>query len=199
MDWVKSTARRDEKHLSFGIWSLLYKRFDGNFKSIIFKLIILNTVLGTWCKIVLSCVPQNLTNQKLALVQIMAWCHQAASYYLSQCWPRSMWLYGVSRPQFCILCDLNHGDRIPLTCNGSATRTAPWSTGFVAPKTEMKHPLLHWSRDLALRILQHCLAVGDSDGLAMYSVLGPVSNMSQTLWFPTLEDKEDPERHGPNV
>ena len=24
------------------------------------------------------------------LVQVMAWCHQATSHYLSQCWPRSM-------------------------------------------------------------------------------------------------------------
>ena len=25
MDWTKTTARRDEKHLSFGIWCVLYK------------------------------------------------------------------------------------------------------------------------------------------------------------------------------
>ena len=29
MDWTKATARRDKKHLSFRIWSVLYKRFDG--------------------------------------------------------------------------------------------------------------------------------------------------------------------------
>ena len=29
----------------------------------------------------------NLTDDKPALVQVMAWCHQAASHYLSQCWP----------------------------------------------------------------------------------------------------------------
>ena len=30
MDWTKTTARQDEKHLSFGIWCDLYKRFYGN-------------------------------------------------------------------------------------------------------------------------------------------------------------------------
>ena len=29
----------------------------------------------------------------------MAWCHQAASHYLSQCWPRSLSPYGVISPQ----------------------------------------------------------------------------------------------------
>ena len=29
----------------------------------------------------------------------MAWCRQAPSHYLSQCWPRSLSPYGVTRPQ----------------------------------------------------------------------------------------------------
>ena len=29
MDWAKTTARRDEKHLSFGIWCVLYWGVDG--------------------------------------------------------------------------------------------------------------------------------------------------------------------------
>ena len=36
---------------------------------------------------------------KLTLVQVMAWCHQATSHYLSQCWPRSVLPYCVTRPQ----------------------------------------------------------------------------------------------------
>ena len=32
----------------------------------------------------------DLTDDKSALVQVMAWCHQATSHYLSQYWPRSM-------------------------------------------------------------------------------------------------------------
>ena len=40
----------------------------------------------------------------------MAWCHQATSYYLSQCWPRSMLLYGITRPQW-----VWYNERINLT------------------------------------------------------------------------------------
>ena len=32
----------------------------------------------------------------------MAWCRQAASHYLSQCWPRSVSPYDVNRPQWVI-------------------------------------------------------------------------------------------------
>ena len=42
-------------------------------------------------------MPQNLTNEKSILVQVMAWCRQAASHCLSQCWPRSMSLYGNTK------------------------------------------------------------------------------------------------------
>ena len=30
---------------------------------------------------------------------VTAWCRQATSHFMSQCWPRSMSLYGVTRPQ----------------------------------------------------------------------------------------------------
>ena len=33
------------------------------------------------------------------LVRVMVWCHQAPSHYLSQCWPRFMPSYDVTRPQ----------------------------------------------------------------------------------------------------
>ena len=34
----------------------------------------------------------------------MAWCHQATSHYLSQCWPRSISPYGITRPQWVNKC-----------------------------------------------------------------------------------------------
>ena len=37
---------------------------------------------------------------KSTLFQVMAWCRQATSHYLNQCWPRSMSPYGVTRPQW---------------------------------------------------------------------------------------------------
>ena len=45
-------------------------------------------------------MPIDLTDNKSTLVQVMAWCHQATSHYLSQCSPRSLSPYGVTRPQW---------------------------------------------------------------------------------------------------
>ena len=42
----------------------------------------------------------DLTDDKSTLVQVMAWCRQEKSHYLSQCWPRSLSPYGVIRPQW---------------------------------------------------------------------------------------------------
>ena len=40
------------------------------------------------------------TDDKSTLVQVMAWCRQATSHYLSQCWPRYLSSYGMTRPQW---------------------------------------------------------------------------------------------------
>ena len=55
---------------------------------------------GISCKIALRWMPLDLTDDKSTLIQVMAWCHQATSHYLSQCWPRFMSPYGVTRPQW---------------------------------------------------------------------------------------------------
>ena len=45
-------------------------------------------------------MPQNLTDDKSTLVQVMAWCCQATSHYLHQCWSRSPMPYGVTKRQW---------------------------------------------------------------------------------------------------
>ena len=47
MDWGENTGWRDEKHLSFGIWSALYQRFDGSWQQIQ-KHQVLNVIEGTY-------------------------------------------------------------------------------------------------------------------------------------------------------
>ena len=57
---------------------------------VICKLILM---IGGWCvscEIALTRMSFDLTNDKSALVQVMAWCRQATSQYLSRCWARSM-------------------------------------------------------------------------------------------------------------
>ena len=44
--------------------------------------------------------PLDLTDDKPTLVHVMTWCRQAISYYLSQCWHRSMSPNGVTNPQW---------------------------------------------------------------------------------------------------
>ena len=58
-----------------------------------------NYILGTHNEIGFWWIPQNLKNKSSKLVQVMAWCRQAPSHYLSQCWHRSMSAYGFTRPQ----------------------------------------------------------------------------------------------------
>ena len=45
-------------------------------------------------------MPQDLTDDKSTLVHVMAWCRQATSHYLNQCWPRSSTPCCVNRPQW---------------------------------------------------------------------------------------------------
>ena len=54
---------------------------------------------GIFCKIALRWMSMDLTD-KSTLVQVMAWCRQATSHYLIQCWPSSMSSYGITRPQW---------------------------------------------------------------------------------------------------
>ena len=43
---------------------------------------------GISCQIALRWMSQDLTDYKSTLVQVMAWCWEAISHYLSQCWFR---------------------------------------------------------------------------------------------------------------
>ena len=75
--------------------SLSPGRFERNLRRVIFKLILMIGGWGIFCEIALRWM-----SDKSTLVQVMAWCRQATSHYLSQRWPRSMSSYGVTRPQW---------------------------------------------------------------------------------------------------
>ena len=55
-------------------------RYGRDLNSITFKLIIQT----------LRWIPMNHTNKKTTVVQVVAWCLQAPSDYLNQCWSRSL-------------------------------------------------------------------------------------------------------------
>ena len=45
-----------------------------------------------------------LTDGKSTSVQVIDWCHQATSHYLSQFWPKSMSPCGITGPQWVCMC-----------------------------------------------------------------------------------------------
>ena len=99
IDWCCMSIRASQ-NTSILFNSLAPGRFEGNLRRVIFKLILM---IGGWdifCKIVLRSMSMDLTDDKSTLVQVMAWCRQATSHYLYQCWPRSMSPYGITRPQW---------------------------------------------------------------------------------------------------
>ena len=55
---------------------------------------------GISCEIALWWILLYLTNDKSTLVQVMAWCWQATSHYLSQWWLRFKLSYGITGPQW---------------------------------------------------------------------------------------------------
>ena len=81
--------------------SLASGRWGYNLKSIIFKHISRIDVLSISCEIAFRWMPQELTDNMSTLVQVIAWCRQATSLTtnlasISQYWPRSILLYGVT-------------------------------------------------------------------------------------------------------
>ena len=66
----------------------------------VFNLALLIAIFKSSYDNVLRWMPQDLTDYKSTLVQVMAWCRQATNHYLNQCWPRSPTPYGVTRPHW---------------------------------------------------------------------------------------------------
>ena len=67
---------------------------------LIFKQILVIDQWGISYEIALIWMALDFADDQSTLVQVMAWCRQATSHYLNQCWPRSLSPYGVTRPQW---------------------------------------------------------------------------------------------------
>ena len=104
-------------------------RFEQNLRLVIFKLTSVTDGWGISCKIALRWMPPDLTDDKSTLVQVMAWCRQATSHYLSQCWPRSLSPYGINRSQW--VNTLTHWGRDKM----DAILQTTFSSAFPSTKT----------------------------------------------------------------
>ena len=74
--------------------------FSWDFRWVLFKPITMIDGWDTCCEIAIRRMSLDLTDDKSTLVQVMAWCRQATSHYLSQCWPSFLSPYDVTRPQW---------------------------------------------------------------------------------------------------
>ena len=85
-----------------GRWlnSLAPGRSECDSKNVIFNLVLVIGIFRSSHDNALRWMPQDLTDDKSTLVQLMAWCQQATRHYLSQCWLSSFLPYGIARPQW---------------------------------------------------------------------------------------------------
>ena len=84
--------------------SLAPGKFEWNFRHVIFKKILVIYACDISCEIALIWMSLDFTDDQSTLVQVMAWCRQATSHYLSQCWPRSLLPYDITWPQWVKSC-----------------------------------------------------------------------------------------------
>ena len=96
-------------YAAYHLNSLAPGRPGCHFKTAIFNLVLSIGIFTSSKDNILRWMPRDLTDDKSTLVQVMAWCRQATSHYLSQCWPSSMSPYGITRPQWvnCVLFELS--------------------------------------------------------------------------------------------
>ena len=80
--------------------SLAHGKFEWNFVYVIFKWISVIVGWGMSFEIALLWLWLHFMNDQSTLVKLMAWCCQATSLYLNQCWPRSLMPNGFTRPQW---------------------------------------------------------------------------------------------------
>ena len=128
----------------------------------------------------------------VALVPVVAWCHQETSHYQIQCWMRSMSPYGVSRPQrgninFESVCEckniqsrgLNNvpNSQIP-ECTCSISQNAPFRTEMCTFLFWMEHSGI-WNRCILGFVKLVILSHGSM--MSVYRVNIVISHLDNTF------------------
>ena len=80
------------------------------------------------------------SDNKSTMVQVMAWCHQAASDYLSQCWPRFVSPHGITMSQQTNAWN-PHQKFVPLF---QFTESQHWFRWWLGNKQAPGHYQTHW-------------------------------------------------------
>ena len=111
-------------------------------------------------------IPENLFDEKSTLVQVMAWCRQTGSHYLSQCWPGSMPPCDVNRPQWVNPSMITLQRAQWVVASAKTTAVAQWGAALVAAQMAMcKTPTVY----VYVSSIGNCLAgcVQDTDGVCI--------------------------------
>ena len=114
--------------------SLAPGRSECDSKNVIFNLVLLISIFRSCHDNALQWMPKNLTDDKSTLIQVMAWCRQATSHYLSQCWLSFLSPYGVTRPQW-----INTASSYVADKNRGALLLA--NTGHCCATVYQSHPM----------------------------------------------------------
>ena len=94
-------SNRHENKSSAHINQLIgHRRWGCNHKLIIFKFISRIDIWSVSCETALRWMLHAPIDDKSTLVKVMAYCRQATSHCLTQCWPSCMTPYGVIWPQW---------------------------------------------------------------------------------------------------
>ena len=130
--------------IKLDINSLTPGRYCHIFKQVTFQHFVVSDIKNSFYEIVSSLMPMVWLNDQSTLVQVMAWCRQAPSHYLSQCWPRSLSPYGITRPQWVKLigpvrCGSNFQKYKFQTQHKAITWTSHHETCSVALTSEQFH------------------------------------------------------------
>ena len=93
-------------------------------------------------------------DNKSTLVQVMAWCCQVTSHYLSQCWPRLMLTHGVARPKWVNVKPSTYRTS-QSNCHNSNFVVVNVGQFYLYPVIRLPQCLLtHWVRDKIAVIFQ---------------------------------------------
>ena len=113
-------------------WNLLFinslapGRYWNNFKKSNFQIHFMNLIFQ---RFIWNCPQKNATwphwwsDDGSTLVQVMAWCCQATSHYLSHCWHRSISPYTITRPQWVKELHLKMSSELWPVCSGLSVLT----------------------------------------------------------------------------
>ena len=147
--------------------SLAPGKFEWKFGYLIFHIISVTDIWGISCEFAFRWMSLDLTDDKSTLVQVMAWCHQATSHYLSQCWPRSLPPHGVTRSQwvnvlaavkwgcylkFVVFYPISRIDILSISCETSLC----WMQQDLTADKSTLIPVMAWCLQVESQYLNQC-------------------------------------------